>query len=202
MAKNRKRESTFLTREEIRLVLKMPDRRTLQGRRDFALLLLMVSSGLRASEICGLSVGDFETYRSQKVFQVLGKGGKIRRVPIHSRAMAAIRAYWDAAGLNGQPDDAPVFHNLGIHGPYEAGRLTYRAIRCLIERIAKAALIGRRISAHTFRHTFAVSLLDAGTDLRTLQDLLGHRHITTSERYLHSSDEKKVSAINSLTLEN
>ena len=199
MAKNNKRESTFLTPEEIAAILRVPDRRNIQGKRDYALLLLMVSSGLRASEICGLSVENLETYRSQKVLRVIGKGEKARRVPIHSRTLIAIQAYWDAAGLNGQPDDAPIFRNLGLHGPYEAGRLTYRAIRCLIERVSKSAMIKRRISPHVCRHSFAVSLLDQGVDLRTVQDLLGHSSITTTQAYLHTSDEKKVSAIGSLT---
>ena len=194
-----KRESGFLIPEEVAAMLRVPDCRNLQGKRDFALLLLMVSSGLRASEICGLSVGHIETYRSQRVLRVLGKGDKVRRVPVNSRTLVAIRDYWDATGLNGQPDDAPVFRNLGLHGPYEAGRLTYKAIRCLIERIAKTALIRRRISAHTLRHTFAVSLLDQGVDLRTVQDLMGHSSITTTQAYLHTSDEKKLAAVNALT---
>ena len=194
-----KRESGFLTPEEIAVLLRVPDRRTLQGKRDFALLLLMVSSGLRASEVCGLSVGDIETYRSQRVLRVFGKGQKTRLVPIHSRALGAIRAYWDAAGLNGQPDDAPVFRNLGLHGPYEAGRLTYKAIRHLVSRASIAALIKKKTSPHVLRHTFAVSLLDQGVDLRTVQDLMGHASITTTQAYLHTSDEKKLAAVNALT---
>ena len=75
------RESTFLTPEEIAAMLRVPDRRSCQGRRDYALLLLMVSSGLRASEVCGLSAGDIETYRSQRVLRVFGKGEKTRLVP-------------------------------------------------------------------------------------------------------------------------
>lgn len=199
MAKNNKRESTFLVQEEIEAMLRVPDRRTLQGKRDCALLLTMLGSGLRSAELCALDVGDIQTYRSQPVLVVNGKGGKLRKVPLHPEALGAIRAYWKAEGRDGHKPDEPVFQTLGKHGPYEARRLTYKAIRHLVARTHKAALIKRRVTPHTLRHTFAVSLLDQGVDLRTVQDLLGHSSITTTQAYLHTSDEKKLAAVNALT---
>ncbi len=193
------RESTFLTPEEIVAMLRVPDRRTLQGKRDHALLKTMIATGLRSAELCTLDVGHVETYRNQPVLVVNGKGGKVRRVPLHPKALETIRAYWNAEGRNGHDLSEPIFLTLGKHGPYEARRLTYKAIRHLVSRTRKEALIKRRVTPHTLRHTFAVSLLDQGVDLRTVQDLMGHASITTTQAYLHTSDEKKLAAVNALT---
>ncbi len=193
------RESTFLTPEEIVAMLQGPDRRTLQGKRDYALLKTMMATGLRSAELCDLDVSHIETYRNQPVLVVNGKGGKVRRVPLLPKALEAIRAYWKAEGRNGHDPSEPIFQTLGKHGPYEARRLTYKAIRHLVSRTRKEALIRRPVTPHTLRHTFAVSLLDQGVDLRTVQDLMGHSSITTTQAYLHTSDEKKLAAVNALT---
>lgn len=195
------RESTFLTPEEITAMLRVPDRRTLQGKRDYALLKTMMATGLRAAELCGLDVGHIESYRSQPVLVVNGKGGKVRRVPLHQKALEMIHTYWKAEGRNGDDPGEPIFQTLGKHGPYKARRLTYKAIRHLVSRTRKEALIKRRVTPHTLSHTFAVSLLDQGVDLRTVQDLMGHANITTTQAYLHTSEEKRVKAINALNFE-
>jgi site-specific recombinase XerD len=93
---------------------------------------------------------------------------------------------------------APVFNTLGKHGPYEETCLTPKAVDCLVKSLAKQALIRKRIHPHVIRHTFATALLDKGNDLRTVQGLMGHSHIRTTERYLHSTDDRKVEAIQSL----
>jgi site-specific recombinase XerD len=180
-------------------MLRVPDRRTRQGRRDAALLFLLFGSGLRVSEVCSLDVGDIQTYRNAPVLVVNGKGGKVRKVPLHPEALEAVKGYWKAEGRNSQESTEPVFLTLGVHGPYEAQRLTYKAIRHLVERTRRAALIRKRVTPHTLRHTFAVSLLDQGVDLRTVQDLMGHASITTTQAYLHTSDEKKLAAVNALS---
>ena len=79
-------------------MLQVPDRRTLQGKRDYALLKTMMATGLRSAELCDLDVGHIETYRNQPVLLVNGKGGKVRRVPLHPKALETIRAYWRAEG--------------------------------------------------------------------------------------------------------
>lgn len=202
MKKNQKRESTFLTPDEISAMVRVPNRRTLQGKRDHAILKVLFASGLRSAELCTLDVGDLTTFRSQPVLVVNGKGGKVRKVPLHPEALEAIRAYWKAEGRNGDDPTEPTFKTLGKYGPHKVGRITAKAIRCLIERTAKAALIKKRVTPHTLRHTFAVSILDARVDLRTVQDLMGHNHITTTQRYLHTSDEKRMAAVHSLTFGN
>ncbi len=182
-------------------MLRVPDKRSLQGKRDYAILKVLFASGLRSAELCDLDVGHIEPYRNQPVLVVNGKGGKVRRVPLHPKALETIRAYWRAEGRNGTDPGEPIFLTLGKHGPYEARRLTYKAIRHLVGRTRKEALINRRVTPHTLRHTFAVSLLDQGVDLRTVQDLMGHSSITTTQAYLHTSDEKKLAAVNALTFE-
>ena len=202
MAKNQKRESGFLTPEEVGAMLRVPDKRTVQGKRDYALLKTMMATGLRSAELCTLNVADIQSYRNQPVLVVNGKGGKVRRVPLHPEALEAIRTYWKAEGRNSHDAGDPIFQTLGRHGPYEARRLTYKAIRHPCNPYTrKTALIKRRVTPHTLRHTFAVSLLDQGVDLRTVQDLMGHSSITTTQAYLHTSDEKKLAAVNSLTFE-
>jgi len=88
-----KRESGFLTPTEVEAMLRVPDRRVLQGKRDYAILKTLFASGLRSAELCDLDVGHIETYRNQPVLLVNGKGGKVRRVPLHPKALETIRAY-------------------------------------------------------------------------------------------------------------
>jgi site-specific recombinase XerD len=87
---------------------------------------------------------------------------------------------------------------LGKHGPHRVVPLTPRAVDCLIKRSSRKALIRKRVTPHTTRQPFGTSLLDAGVDLKTVQGLLGHAHIRTTERYLHTSDDKKAEAIKKL----
>lgn len=202
-----KRPSEFLTEDEVKALLRVPDRRTLQGKRDYALLLLMLSSGLRKAEVCSLTLENLSTYRNQPVVDVIGKGKKPRRVSLTSDVMEAVLEYQKTLKnavpeLFGQqrtePASRSLFFTLGERGNTEPAPLTHKAVDCLMRRVKKAALLTKRITPHTTRHTFATSLLDEGVDLRTVQELLGHSHIRTTERYLHTSDEKKVDAVSRL----
>ena len=211
-----KRVSEFLTEDEISAILRVPDRRTLKGKRDYALLILMFSTGLRKAEVCSLRVTDVTTYRNQSVVDVIGKGEKHRRVALNRDVMEAvldyqkamkqdiIGAYCDMPVL-GTGDNTPLsplsrgeqylFYTMGEHGNCDVRPLTHKAVDCLLRRVKKVALITKRITPHTTRHTFATTLLDKGVDLKTVQELLGHSHIRTTEKYLHTSDEKKMDAI-------
>jgi integrase/recombinase XerD len=193
----KKKETEFLTEEEAQAMLRVPDRRTLQGKRDYAILLTLLTTGLRKAEICGLKIGDIKTYRNQAVVDVIGKGNKFRRIPLHSEALVAIKDYLKATG-NGTDPGHSLFQTLAKHGAYEVRGLTPKAVDCLIKAVAKKALIQKRIHPHVMRHTFATTLLDNGNDLRTVQALMGHSHIRTTEAYLHSTDDRKVEAIESL----
>jgi integrase/recombinase XerD len=197
----KKKETEFLTEEEAQAMLRVSDRRTLQGKRDYAILLTLLTTGLRKAEICNLKVGDLKTYRNQAVVDVVGKGQKFRRIPLETKTLIAIQDYLKGSG-NGTDLDHPIFYTLGKHGPYEEKPLTPKAVDCLVKSLAKKALIQKRIHPHVMRHTFATTLLDNGNDLRTVQSLMGHSHIRTTERYLHSTDDRKVEAIRSLQFGN
>ena len=94
--------------------------------------------------------------------------------------------------------DHPLFQALGKHGPYQERGLTHKAVNCLIKSVIKKALISKRVHPHVMRHTFATTLLDNGDELKTVQALMGHSHIRTTEGYRHSTDDRKVEAIRSL----
>jgi site-specific recombinase XerD len=193
----KKKETEFLTEEEVQALLRVPDRRTLQGKRDYAILLLLLTTGLRKAEICNLKLRDLKTYRNQAVIDLIGKGKKFRRIPIKNETLLVIKDYLKANG-NGVDPNHSLFDTLGKHGPYEQRGLTPKAVDCLIKSVAKRALIRKRIHPHVTRHTFATTLLDKGVDLKTVQGLLGHSHIRTTERYLHTTDDRKVEAIEKL----
>jgi integrase/recombinase XerD len=186
---------------EAQAMLRVPDRRTLQGKRDYAILLTLLTTGLRKAEACNLKVGDLKTYRNQAVIDIIGKGQKFRRIPLKADTLVAIQDYLKADG-NGADPDHPLFQTLGMHGPYEERDSTPKAVDCVIKSVAKKALIRKRIHPHVIRHTFATTLLDNGNDLRTVQALMGHSHIRTTETYLHSTDDRKVEAIRSLQFGN
>lgn len=136
---------------------------------------------------------------------VIGKGEKHRRVALNRDVMEAVLDYqkaleqrFTAEGAENAAEGSegkPLFFTLGEHGNYEVQPLTHKAVDCLLRRVKKVALITKRITPHTTRHTFATTLLDKGVDLKTVQELLGHSHIRTTEKYLHTSDEKKMDAV-------
>ena len=192
-----KKEREFLTGDEIRALLRCPDKRTPEGKRDYALLLMLLETGLRKAEICSLKVGDIKEYRNQRVVDVTGKGQRHRRIALSKGVQEALSAYWKAIGNKLEPT-SPCFFTLAKHGPHKKQPLTRCAVDCVVTKYTKMALIKKRVSPHTLRHSFAVALMDRGVDLRTVQALMGHSSIRTTEAYLHTNDDKKISAINSL----
>ncbi len=141
--------------------------------RDAAVLELLYASGLRVSELAGLDLDDVD--RARQTVRVLGKGRKERIVPYGGRAASALAAHLASRG----DDRGPLFANR------RGGRLTVRSIHSIVRRRALACGITRRVSPHTLRHTFATHLLDAGADLRMIQELLGHSRLSTTQRYTH-----------------
>jgi integrase/recombinase XerC len=150
--------------------------------RDAAVLELLYASGLRVSELVGLDLDDVD--RARQTVRVLGKGRKERIVPYGSRASSALAAHLASRG------DArgPLFANR------RGGRLTVRSIHSIVRRRALACGITRRVSPHTLRHTFATHLLDAGADLRMIQELLGHSRLSTTQRYAHVGTDQLMRA--------
>lgn len=144
--------------------------------RDRAMLELLYSSGLRVSELVGLAVGDLD--RASGMVRVLGKGGKERIVPVGSRAMEAVESY---LALRGYPDEAAALF-LNSRGQQ---RINRRSVARVVSRQATRIEAFRAISPHTLRHTFATHLLEQGADLRSIQELLGHASLSTTQKYTH-----------------
>ena len=144
--------------------------------RDRAVLELLWATGLRVSELAGLDVDDVD--RAERTVQVMGKGRKERIVPFGAKAAAALDAYLGAR------EGSALFVNA------RGGRLGVRSLWTIVRRAARQAGLTRRVSPHTLRHTFATHLLDAGADLRMIQELLGHRRISTTQRYTHVGSEQ------------
>ena len=166
-----------LSREEVLALIDAPDRHSRLGRRDRAMLELMYASGLRVSELVNLRPLDIDLQRG--VVRVFGKGRKERLVPMHARAVAVMDDYLRNVRPDFSPQDSRVFLNRSGMG------LTRQAVWKLIRRYALEARIGRDISPHTMRHTFATHLLEGGADLRTVQMLLGHSDLAATELYTH-----------------
>ena len=175
---------------EVEQLLAGPDAATPLGRRDQAILELFYASGLRLSELVGLDLEDVNL--SSRLVRVLGKGGKERIVPFNPNAAAALRAYLGdrEALVLGAPRPAvprrryrrptePLFVN------YRGGRLSTRSVDRLVRRYVAATSRRYGISPHALRHSFATHLLERGADLRSIQELLGHARLSTTQRYTH-----------------
>ena len=145
--------------------------------RDRAIVELLYSSGLRVSEAVGLNVGHLDF--PQALVRVLGKGRKERIVPIGSKAQEALHDYLTQRGTAGE--DEALFLN------HRGGRLTARSIERNLKQRLLDANINRHATPHALRHTFATHLLDAGADLRSIQELLGHASLSTTQKYTQIS---------------
>jgi integrase/recombinase XerC len=145
--------------------------------RDGALLELLYSSGIRVSELVGLNLNRVDL--GLGIVKVMGKGRKERIVPVGAKAIQALKAY--IGGRSVIEDSSPLFVNL------KGGRLTARSVGRLVKKYTRNSGIFRKVSPHSLRHTFATHLLDAGADLREIQEMLGHVSLSTTQRYTHLS---------------
>jgi integrase/recombinase XerC len=182
------------------------------GLRDRAAIELMYGCGLRVAELCGLDVDDVDLL--DRRVRVRGKGGKERMVPLGDYAAGAVRAYLDRGrpellrtiGPAGSPEP-PRRRGAVLAGSADRedssaalfvsrrrGRMGPRGARAMVERWARLRLPGRKVSPHTFRHSFATHLLDGGADIRAVQELLGHASLATTQRYTHLSKSRLFDA--------
>jgi integrase/recombinase XerD len=173
-----------LSRGEVARLLSAPRGTSPGALRDRALLELMYACGLRASEAIGLEVGDIDL--DAGVLRARGKGSKERIVPIGREAIAATRVYVERGrpALVGARDEARLIVNR------RGGGLTRQGLYKIVQRYARDAGLEGRMSPHTLRHTFATHLLAGGCDLRSLQEMLGHADIATTQIYTHLSAER------------
>jgi integrase/recombinase XerD len=173
-----------LTRDEIARLLAQPDGSSPTDVRDRALLETMYACGLRASETIGLELGDLDLEAG--ILRARGKGSKERIVPIGSKAISSLNVYLERARprLVGLADQTRLFVN------HRGGPLSRQGLYKIVQRHAKRAGLDHRMSPHTLRHSFATHLLNGGCDLRSLQEMLGHADIATTQIYTHLSAER------------
>ncbi len=173
-----------LSRDEVARLLDAPSGTEPAAHRDRALLELMYACGLRASEAIGLEIGDVDLETG--VLRARGKGSKERLVPIGSAASRALVTYLSRARprLAGDRLEARLFLN------HRGTGLTRQGLYKIVQRHARTAGLDGKMSPHTLRHTFATHLLAGGCDLRSLQEMLGHADIATTQVYTHLSAER------------
>ncbi len=172
--KKNKNLPEFLTEKEIKKILGY-----VTNRRDRAILELLYASGMRISELCGLNFADLNLDENE--ITVFGKGGKERIVLISNPAREYLLKYVENRGIT---PEAPVFTS--VHGY----RLLPRQVHRIIKKAVEEAGLTKKVSPHTFRHTFATRLLEKGADLRVVQELLGHASISNTQVYTHVSLER------------
>jgi len=186
LARVKRKQVTFLDADELKRLFAQPDTDTIQGLRDRAILELLFSSGLRVSELVNLNREHINLKRRE--FTVRGKGQKDRPIFISPEA-----AHWLEQYLQKRTDNTkPLFmrysgrKQVDLSGNYH--RLTARSVQRLVSRYALLAGITKHVSPHTLRHSFATDLLMNGADLRSVQAMLGHSNIATTQIYTHVTD--------------
>jgi integrase/recombinase XerC len=166
---------------DVALLLEQPDKSQPLGIRDQAWLEMLYASGLRISELVGIDIDDLEL--KAKLVKVRGKGSKERIVPFGATAAAAVQAWLAIRGeIARDPEEEAVFVN------YRGQRITTRSVARLFDGYVRDAALRSGTSPHVMRHSFATHLLNAGADLRGIQELLGHASLSTTQKYTHLND--------------
>jgi integrase/recombinase XerD len=173
-----------LSISEVRLLLEQPNKtNTLESKRDKAMLELLYASGMRVSELVALNVDDVNI--GDGFVRCFGKGRKERLIPIYERACQSVRSYIDYARpklIRGKSEDALFLNPRG-------DRLTRQGFWQKLKDYARSANLGGKVSPHTLRHSFATHMLSGGANLRSVQELLGHANISTTQIYTHLTSE-------------
>jgi integrase/recombinase XerC len=190
--KQEKKLPHFLYQPEIELLLSAPDVKDPIGARNKAMMELMYATGIRVGELVSLDLDDVDL--NESFVKVFGKGSKERFVPMGTVAGQALAYYIDykrglLGGKNHQSTDALFLNRFG-------GRLSTRSVRNILNKYVEEVAISQKVSPHTLRHTFATHLLEGGADLRSVQEMLGHVKLSTTQVYTHLSREKLKSIHN------
>ena len=178
----------FLSITEVDVLLKTPDSSTVMGLRDMAIMETLYSTGIRVSELVGLDEGSIDFIAG--MIKVQGKGKKERLVPIGSPAIKAINEYIDSKSMSKKQEEKSVSRSETLFLNKYGGRLTARSVARSLDKYLKASGINLLTSPHTFRHSFATHLLDKGADLRSVQEMLGHSSLSTTQVYTHITTER------------
>jgi len=167
----------FLDEKTIGRLMEAPDVKTFQGSRDRAILETLYSAGLRIGELVGIKVNDVDLISG--IVKVMGKGRKERLAPIGDKAVNSIREYTEKRNARKWGDKKELFLNKS------GRRITDRSVRRIVDKYIKLLSITERVSPHSLRHSFATHLLNRGADLRSVQELLGHKNLSTTQIYTH-----------------
>ncbi|GAF85683.1 unnamed protein product, partial [marine sediment metagenome] len=183
-----KRLPYFLYLQEINQLIETPPQHTIFGIRDRAILELLYGTGMRVGELVDLNIHDIDLH--EKTVRVFGKGSKERILPLGNPSIKAIKEYLTNRNLfrknidvNKNDLNALLLNRFG-------GRLSTRSIRRIIIKYMKIAGLNKKISPHVLRHSFATHLLGGGADLRSVQELLGHESLSTTQIYTHITKER------------
>jgi len=188
LPKIQERQVKFLSGEQVDRLLSAPSQSTIQGKRDKAILELLFSTGLRVSELTKLDRDKINMERRE--FGIVGKGGKARVVFLSQRATDWLIKY-----LNERDDSyKPLFiHHRGVSAPGTADekmRLTPRSVQRMVKKYSHKMKLPLEVTPHVMRHSFATDLLMAGADIRSVQEMLGHKNISTTQIYTHVTNKQ------------
>lgn len=172
----------FLDTDQVVKLIESPDVSEVYGLRDRAILETLYSSGIRVSELVGLNRDNVDFIGG--VLKVYGKGKKERLAPIGDRALRAIRHYLEKLNISNIKEKKAVFVNKSRR------RMSDRAVRRIVAKYIRKTSLNEKISPHSLRHSFATHLLDRGADLRSVQELLGHENLSTTQIYTHVTAER------------
>jgi tyrosine recombinase XerC len=183
-----KKLPSFLYLEEINKLIETPSGHTILGIRDRAILELLYGTGMRVGELVNLNIRDIDLY--EKTVRVFGKGSKERILPLGNPSIEAVQEYLNSrnifrknVSIDKNDPNALFLNRFG-------GRLSARSIRRLLIKYMKMADLNKKISPHVLRHSFATHLLGGGADLRSVQELLGHESLSTTQIYTHITKER------------
>ncbi len=182
--RQKKRLPKAIDVEQVEKLLSAPNDKTLLGARDRAILETLYSTGIRVSELVGINFGDID--ETGQAIVIRGKGRKERIVPLGTHAMKSIAHYLGVMEANAVPNESsdPLFINK------HTTRLSTRSVRRKVSKYLEQAGLDPTISPHTLRHSFATHLLDNGADLRSVQELLGHQSLSTTQIYTHLTTKR------------
>ena len=175
---------TYLLVDEVFRLLERPEREKPLGLRDLAILEVLYSCGFRVSELEALTISSIDF--DERLVRVIGKGDKERIVPIGRQALQAVRNYLEATQYL-RPRNVYISRDEPLFINFRGGALSGRSIGRIIKKYAIESGLTADVSPHSMRHTFATHLLDGGADLRSVQELLGHESLSTTQKYTHVS---------------
>ncbi len=168
-------------------LFKIPDKKTFKGLRDATVMECLYSCGIRVSELTGLNLNDIDS--KSALIKVMGKGSKERYVPVGQKALNEIKKYKEER-MNHIQSLKKIQNHRALFINLKGTRITTRSIARILKKYILKLHTTKKITPHVFRHTFATHLLDAGADMRSIQEMLGHSSLSTTQKYTHVSMQK------------